>query len=423
MTLTFKPASFAVHLSTNGFCSFHTPLATPMERLSSEILCRIMGYCNFPDLIALISTSRLFHNAGWLKLLGSQFPASSTVAVVPAIVSTYEDPDICLSLLRKAIDAGSKPTAVKQSITFCPESKSFKWVPQTALHVAASLGLSRAVDFLLDIGVPHERKTTDSRSVLEAAVYANKLGVVRTLVDRISISKQDQNAAIYAAVAIGSKAILELFLSKGWALGPNDQTHVFEAALYSPLGAYQEMIPYLKAHGVQITEDAFVTMWGTFYRPAAIPSLLPLGKSLRDAFEEQEVIYAADVFMSIGESNPDIPGHVIAEKMQHAFFIGPEATVRLLKGNRRLRRNVWDEVRRLAVQFATGPEGIKETREEISQALRAFQTKRDYFHQEWVDREIAFFPKSFVTIVDSLIATGFELSFAGLEKKLFQVPY
>lgn len=74
-------------------------------------------------------------------------------------------------------------------------------------------------------------------------------------------------------MAIGSKAILELFLSKGWALGPNDQTHVFEAALYSPLGAYQEMIPYLKAHGVQITEDAFVTMWGTFYVGG---SLLPL---------------------------------------------------------------------------------------------------------------------------------------------------
>jgi ankyrin repeat protein len=113
----------------------------------------------------------------------------STVAVVPAIVSIYEDPDTCLSLLRKAIDAGSNPAAVEQSITFCPESKSFKWVPQTALHVAASLGLSQVVDFLLDIGVPHERKTTDSRSVLEAAVYANKLSVVRTLIDRISISK------------------------------------------------------------------------------------------------------------------------------------------------------------------------------------------------------------------------------------------
>ncbi|KAJ4178431.1 hypothetical protein NW767_014862 [Fusarium falciforme] len=357
-----------------------------MERLSSEVLCMIMGHCDLPGLTALISTCSLFHDVGWLKLLGNQFPASSTVAVVPAIVSTYEDPDICLSLLRKAIDAGSKPTAVEQSITFCPESKSFKWVPQIALHVAASLGLNPVVDFLLDIGVPHERKTTDSRSVLEAAVYANKLGVVRALIDRISISKQDQNAAIYAAVAIGSKAILELFLSKGRALGPNDQTHVFEAALYSPLGAYKEMIPYLRAHGVQIIEDAFVTMWGTFHvggsllplyllghqGPAAIPSLLLLEKSLRDVFEDQELIFAADAYTSIRATHPSIPGHVIAQKMQHAFLIRPEVTVSLAKDNRRLRRNVWHEMRQLAVQFATGPAGIEEVREGTPQALRVF---------------------------------------------------
>ncbi|RTE69611.1 hypothetical protein BHE90_016006 [Fusarium euwallaceae] len=408
-----------------------------MERLSSEVLSMIMEHCDLPGLIALTSLCGRFRGVGWPKLLRGQFPASSTVPVILAIVSTYEDPEICLSLLRKAMDNESKATQVQQSITFNPKSKSFEWVHQTALHMAVSRGLTPVVDFLLEKGVPHGRPTTDSRTVLEAAVYANKLDIVRNLIDRISISKEDQNNAIYAAVAIGSKDMLGLFLSKGWDLGPNGQTHVFEAALDSPLGVYKQMIPHLRAHGVQITEDAFVRMWDAFIeggsllplwlhsdrRPAAIPSFLQFEMSLLDVIEDQEMIYAGDTLTSIRTSNPGVLDHVIPEKIRQGFFIRPEAMVSLIKGDETLRRNVWHEMRRMAARFAAGPEGMGQIRDEMPRALEAFQILRDHFYHEWIGREIALFPKLFVTSVDSLIATGFELSFTGLEKKLFQVPH
>lgn len=135
------------------------------------------------------------------------------------------------------------------------------------------------------------------------------------------------------------------------------------------------------------------------------------------------MIYAGDTLTSLRTSNTGVLDHVVPEKIRQGFFIRPKAMVSLIKSDETLRRNVWHEMRRMAARFAAGPDGMGQIRDEMPRALEAFQILRDHFYHEWIGREIALFPKLFVTTVDSLIATGFELSFTGLEKKLFQVPH